>query len=96
MRNFPEETNVTWIQFRAAFVLDYKNRLEEFSEKGHLNVVLDDACEKLSNKNQIVSKRRYMEFVGCNSCPDEMWNKIAETAAKILFKQAVEDSLCLS
>ena len=95
VRNFAEKNHVTWVDFRAAFVLDYKNRLEEFSDTRPWTSVLDAARERLCNKESVVYITRYRKFIGSDSSPDAVWNKIKEEATKILFKEALEDSLCL-
>ena len=86
---------MSWLQFRAAFVLDYKNNLEEFWDKGCLSSVLDAARDQLCNKDSLVHITRYRKFLGGDSKPDAIWNKIREQATRILFEEAVEDSLCL-
>lgn len=94
-RNFSEKSTVSWNEFRAAFVLDYKNELEEFSDTGHLNCVLTAAHDKLCNKESVVYIGRYRTFIGSDSSPNAIWNKIKQEATKRVFEEAVRDSLCL-
>ena len=86
---------ITWLDFRAAFVLDYKSRLEEYSGTGQLSCVLDAASGKLCNKDSIVHITRYKKFLGSDTRPDAIWYKIKEVATRKLFEEALEDSLCL-
>jgi hypothetical protein len=95
VRNFADKSLVSWLEFRAAFVLDYKNRLEEFSDTGHLSCVLDAARDQLCNKDSIVYITRYKKFVCSDTRPDAIWNKIKEEVTKRFFEEALEDSLCL-
>ena len=95
VRNFADKNTATWVDFRAAFVLDYKNRLEEYSDTGHLSSVLDAARAQLCAKDSTVHIVRYKKFVGSDTRPDAIWNKIREEATRKLFKEALEDSLCL-
>ena len=95
VRNFADKNMVSWLEFRAAFVLDYKNRLEEFSDTGHLSCVLDAARAQLCNKDSMVHITRYRKFIGSDSSPDAVWNKIKEETTRRIFEEAVEDSLCL-
>lgn len=94
-RNFSEKTIVSWNEFRAAFVLDYKNGLEEFSNTGHLFSVLTAVHDELCNKGSIVYIARYKTFVASHPSQDAMWNKIRDKATKIVFEEGVRDSLCL-
>ena len=94
-RNFADKNQITWLEFRAAFVLDYKHSLEEFWDKGRLSSVLDMARDQLCNKDSVVHITRYRKFVGSDSKPDAIWNKIREEATRLLFEEAVENSLCL-
>ena len=95
VRNFADRNNVSWLEFRAAFVLDYKNRLEEFSDKGNWSSVIDAVRDQLCNKDAVVYITRYKKFVGSDTTADAVWNRIKEEATKIVFKEALEDSLCL-
>lgn len=95
MRNFSEKSIVSWHEFRAAFVLDYKNALEEFSDTGHLSYVLEATHDELCNKDSIVYIARYRRFVGSDTSPDAMWNKIKEKGSRRVFEEGLRDSLCL-
>lgn len=92
-RHFDPRTNVSWTEFRSAFLQDYGNVIYDFSPK-RVNWILSIVHMDIFEGRDLIYKMHYDKYCGKSSKnPDRLWMKVKQYATERIFREGLVESL---
>lgn len=92
-RHFDPRTNVSWTEFRSAFLQDYGTLIYDFSPK-RVNWILSIIHMDIFEGRDFIYKMHYDRYCGkTTKNPDRLWLKVKQYATERIFREGVVESL---